>query len=302
MPEATLAHTREGEVVNHPNNMVEWPMIECQRGHTEHSTKRVYVGVGGPTPYFDLPPIPERFTREFDMYVYSWHNYRDSQGYCPAADTVSETIDLLGVWEPAETTLVLAACTAAWIADRSAVFVDIGSQLGWFTLLAASCGLHTVAYEADAVNAETLGRSMKLNGWGDRVDIIEERIGPNTETLTGGERIAVAKIDVEGAEPDAVRMLWPLIEAGRVDNLLIEMSPCFHDGYPKLAADLIGVGYRMHMLPGKKTPPDRFERFPDDLNPGRNLDLGKLAPPVLAEMIAGWHQENVWFTLPSAPW
>lgn len=282
--------------MTHPADMRAWAEIACQQGHETHAVKLVDVSVGGPTPYHDYPLIPERFARRFKMYVYDWARYRDGVGYCPAHDAVSETIDTIGVWEPAETTLVLAACSAP---KPLRFFVDFGSQLGWFSLLAASCGLDVVCYEADPANIEVMLASFAANGW-PPPQVIPGRVGPETAVIDmlDLEGIAVAKIDLEGAEPDAVRVIWPLIDAGKVDNLLVEVSPVFHDGYPDLVAHLVEAGYSVHPLPEKRPIPERFDVFPDDLG----LDFGALGAGGLRNEVASWDQKNVWFTRDEAAW
>ncbi len=281
--------------------MVDMPDIVCQRGHGTHATRPVDVTLGGPTSYHDYPDIPARMARKFTMQVFDWERYwdMDDPRYCPASDAVSQTIDQIGVWEPRETILTLAVCTAA---AAGSVMVDMGAQLGWFSLLAASCGLDVNAVDADPENLRVLRESSERNGWELQVVRYLERIGPNNPTFDLEEkdcRVALAKIDIEGAENDAIRMLWPLIEAGRVDHLMIEVSPCFAGYYPQLVADLVDVGYQAWLLPPKRQPPYALDDLPGDLEPWR---LDTLPRPDLMAMVASWRQNDCWFSLPGAPW
>ena len=54
----------------------------------------------------------------------------------------------------------------------------------------------------------------------------------------------LVKMDIEGAEEHALRVVWPLVKAGLVDHLLIELSPVFNDSYPALVDMIRGEGYR----------------------------------------------------------
>src|SRR5437899_13034470 len=99
--------------VGHPNDMSAWPEIRCQRGHDYHESIVAEVKLGGPTGYHDYPPIPQRFARSFGMAIFQWELYAGDGAYCPARDTVSETIDLLGVWEPPETIMALSVFESA---------------------------------------------------------------------------------------------------------------------------------------------------------------------------------------------
>lgn len=280
--------------MTHPNDMTTWDEIGCQRHHDTHDRISVAVDLGRGHGYHDYPAVPERLARRFEVLVYDWSRYQTPGPYCPAHDAVSETIDTLDVWEPAETIAVLSACEAA---APGSIMIDFGAQLGWFSLLAASCGLDVIAYEADPVNVDTLRHSLDLNGWASRVGIVAGRVGPDTPPLEGNGRVALAKIDLEGAEPDAIRVLWPLIEQGLVDHLLVEVSPVFHDGYPAMCRDLVEAGYRMRVIPDKAMPPPPMDDLPHDLGP----DLGSDVPAMVAE-VAGWHQKNVWFHRVDALW
>lgn len=274
----------------HRGLMTVWPEITCQRGHDGHTTKQVQVTLGGDTGYHDLPPIPDRLSRSFKMVIWDTEVHPIDGGiYCPAHDAVSATIASHGVWEPRETILTLDACSRT---EPGAVMLDFGAQIGWFSLLAASCGLEVHAYDADADNLGLLTTNAKLNGWEDRMYGHMLRVTEDTPVLSLDERIALAKIDVEGAEPDVIRILGPMIDAQKVERLLIEVSPVFHDGYPDLVVDLIGRGFRAYKLPPKHRPPHPLA-LPDlDMLPFRLDDMSEKR---LRSLILGFHQEDLWF-------
>ncbi|MEX2253025.1 MAG: hypothetical protein WD649_02635, partial [Thermoleophilaceae bacterium] len=253
--------------MSHPNDMTTWEAIGCQRGHVEHSTRLVTVELGGPTGYRDLPPIPEQHARRFKMEVWDPDAHPvDGGPYCPAHDAVSETIATLGVWEPCETTLTLAVCSTA---APGSVVLDYGAQIGWFTLLAASCGIDVLAVDADADNLRLIQASAKRNAWDAIVHTSHARVGPDSTPAAPAERVRLVKIDVEGAEGEVVRCLWPSIEAGLVDHLLGAVSPVFAGYYPDLVADLVDAGYEAWMMPPKRTPPVPFRSLPLHLEPYR---------------------------------
>lgn len=274
----------------HANDMSYWPEIACQRGHGQHQTREVHVTLGGPTAYHDLAPIPHRFDREFSMLIWEPSVYPvDGGPYCPAHDAVSETIASHRIWEPRETALTLAVCSSY----AEGIMVDFGSQVGWFSLLAASCGRHVIALDADAEDIRILNESADLNQWD--IETRQLRIGPDSQPW-GPIPIRLAKIDIEGAEDQAVRVLWPSIEAGLVDHMLIEISPVFADYYPDLVASLLDAGYDGYLLPPKAQPAHRLSVLPDD------LEQWKLDPATVRETVAGYYQENVWFSRQGAAW
>jgi hypothetical protein len=268
--------------------MVDMPEIRCQRDHAEHYRKVVTVDLSKPHKYHDYPQVPAHLACRFPLAIWTWEHqdYEEVGLYCPAHDAVSRTIDELGIWEPAETILTLSILSHA---DPDSLFVDMGSQIGWFCALACQARRDAIAFEADPECMALIRWNMKLNDWDDHVAYRLERISPLTQAMPPGRRIALAKIDVEGAEDDAVRVLQPSIDAGLVDHLLLEASPCFADYYGDLIVSLVDGGYDLFEMPEKSLPPARFEEFPRDLEPTR------LAGPLadLRAEVNSWHQKNV---------
>ena len=263
--------------------MTDWDQITCQRGHTHHDTRTITVTIGGPTAYHDLPSIPRRFSDTFDMEVWDTDKYPVDDGpWCPAHDAVSETLISLGVWDPAETILMLE------VFRYVDTFIDIGAQLGWYSILATRVGMNVLAFEADLAVAEVCERNIANNAsLLTTQKIVEERIGPDSKPLTdpGDHRIAV-KIDIEGAEADAVKMLAPVMD--NVDFMLIEISPCFNDTYPGLVRGIMDQGFRAYVTPTKQVPPARLEIFPEDI---KALEM----EGDVEALVETWHQENVLF-------
>jgi hypothetical protein len=269
--------------------MTEWPEIRCQRGCEEHHAAQRIVHLGGKTPYADLTSIPLDLTIEFEMMVWdTWLTPVDGGPYCPARDAVSETIASTGVWEPRETVMAL----RVFKENPGGTFLDFGAQIGWFSLLAALHGLDVWAFEADPDCAELIVASAILNRVDDKILVWEERVETGVKPMVCTGPIALVKIDLEGAENEAIRMLKPAIEDGLVERMMIEVSPVFDDYYPDLVADLIfDGGFRAFLLPAKQRPAIQLTGDPKDLLPYELLgnESG------IKTRVASWHQEDVWF-------
>lgn len=270
------------------NDMSHWVDISCQRDHTTHQTRLAFVDLSKPHGYNDLPPIPPSLATSFEMYVFDWELYNEEGPFCPAHDAVSQTIAQLGIWEPAETSLVLDICRSA---PPDSLILDIGAQIGWYSLLAASQGVNAIAFDADDEPLYLLASSAALNGWNHCITRETLRVGPDTEQMKWSGPIRLVKVDVEGAEDQAIRMLWPLIKSEAIDYLLIEVSPVFADYYGDLMVDLTLNGYSPFLLPPKRTPPHSFEHPLIDIGTWRIKERGQ----DLRNRVATWHQENVLF-------
>jgi FkbM family methyltransferase len=128
-----------------------------------------------------------------------------------------------------------------------AMVVDLGCNKGAFTTLALAHGprVHVVAVEADPAECRGLESVLALNGWTDRVRIVNAFVGGRTayqnELLTtdrcaavgnvtqeellalAGGRIDFLKCDIEGSEFELAAGASPLIAAAR--QVAIELHP-----------------------------------------------------------------------------
>ena len=58
-------------------------------------------------------------------------------------------------------------------AGKESIFLDVGGNIGWFTLLAKAHGASKVyTFEPNPVNVVRVCESLKLNGWEDDVDLM----------------------------------------------------------------------------------------------------------------------------------
>ncbi len=109
----------------------------------------------------------------FDMYVYA------------KSDTVSECILKFGAWENSETKAFYDAIAAYMerkgLTDpRMLTVLDIGAQVGWYSLGLAAKGFHVVAFEPLASNLYLLRKSFCLNQNLDLI-VVDKALGPEEE-------------------------------------------------------------------------------------------------------------------------
>jgi FkbM family methyltransferase len=76
---------------------------------------------------------------EFDMYVYDHESVRD---------IVSDSIKASGAWEKRETQMLLNLVSCASSDDcQKRVFLDVGANIGWYSLTAAKLGYSVISFE-----------------------------------------------------------------------------------------------------------------------------------------------------------
>lgn len=264
----------------------------CQRGHTEHATTPLLVVLDGPTDRVpDFPPVPHRLALSVPMAVWAWRDYLATGAeYCPGRDIISECLETQGTWEGYGTNTVL-----DWLARTPGPVIDCGAQIGWYSMLAARNGHAVLAIDADEECLDLVRTSSVMGGCDDLVWTCRTFLNldvPQVDLPPDGVQVALLKIDVEGAENHALRVFGPLIRAGRVDALLIEVSPCFDDYYPQMVVELAEAGYVPYLIPGKNENLDAWAADP----------LGALAacqmpahPGPLAAEVASFHQRDIFF-------
>jgi hypothetical protein len=114
-------------------------------------------------------------------------------------------------------------------------------------MLAAAQGYEVRAVEGITETLMILNENATRFGVAERVIPWRAHWGPETPTITfaGDEpEVRILKIDIEGNEPDAVRILAPLLEARRVRYAMIEVTPAFGPHYQPMVQQMFDYGYR----------------------------------------------------------
>lgn len=222
--------------------------------HSTHDRLTVEIDLTGVPE--NLPDVCsfEKYPQKFRMKIFYWEKYSNTEGLCPADDIVSKSLAEQGVWEAYETLLMLD------ILQIKGPVVDIGSQVGWYSLVAALAGSTVTAYDALEENVKILQESAKLN----KLDITthQEWIGEETQEQPV-QSIRFLKSDIEGNEQYVFNMYKRSFEAGTIDYALLEISPCFNGSYPKLIKDILDCGYDVYQVPGKRWEhTEEFNREP----------------------------------------
>ena len=209
---------------------------QCQV-HPTHHDRLIDVVLDGGFPNLpDAATIPEHLALSFPMLVWDWERYQPD-GYCPAKSEVSKSLLLQGVWESYETVLTLD------ILREPGLVIDIGAGFGWYTLLATQTGHAVISVESDFENIRLLNLNLTMNDVGAEIHPIW--IDALTPRLGVDDPVRLIKIDVEGAEDQAVRVCEPLT----ADYLLVEISPILAGHYPKTVQTICGYGYRPFLIP-----------------------------------------------------
>lgn len=222
----------------------------CQAGHRWHESKTVTVRLDGQPTVPDFPAIPAHLMCSWEMRVWETGRYMGQAGiYCTGQDETSLSIASQGIWEGYETLAALE------ILDTGpGLVVDIGAQVGWYTMLAAVNGHPVVAVEADPENV----RLLRMNTGGLDVCVVHGWVGPSSPQVgSDRETVRLLKADIEGLEREAVRVFDPMLARKAIDWLLLELTPSFPGSdVAGVVERLNGHGYGTWLVPEKGTPVD----------------------------------------------
>jgi FkbM family methyltransferase len=170
----------------------------------------------------------------------------------PPGEHISDAIRKNGFWEGITSEILIELIRET----NPSLFIDVGANVGWFSLLCASYGVPCVAFEPVHANAELLRASVKDNRYGGLIDVHKVCLGRSNGVCslnifasnmgvcstrdigirTGVEQCqlrrldsyewncqnAILKIDVEESELEVLEGARSLL--GRCSYLLIEIS------------------------------------------------------------------------------
>lgn len=214
---------------------------------TPHDTLIVDINLKGYLERLpDAAPFPVHLAQKFKFAIYDFNKYSNTEGLCPADDVVSFSLSEQGVWEAFDTLLMLDILSR----DKGGLVVDFGSQLGWYSILAALNGYEVIAYDALSENLRVLDKNAALNKVKSKITPVKMWVDEKSP-IQPPTKIRFMKSDIEGSEQYAFRMYEESFKQKLVDYAIFEISPCFNDSYPELIHKIMDYGYDVYQVPQK---------------------------------------------------
>ena len=201
-------------------------------------------------------------------------------------------------------------------------YLDLGANIGSISLPVAAAGRRVLSVEADSLNAELLGASVRASGLSDRMRVIATAVGDRVGEasfvphgchgqLVDGDaagatriplttvdallesqrlpRVDLVKIDVEGAELDVLHGLAHLAQRADAPYLLVECCTHTLTEYGQTTADLISIlesyGYAVYNVDDNRL----MRRHPDEVQVTTVMDV--LAAKQGVPHLTGWRVE-----------
>ncbi len=228
-------------------------------------------------------------------------------------DAVTEAIREHGCWEPDETEIILELLPPSQAG--SGYFVDVGAQLGYYSLIAASRGYKVIAFEYDIDVYATLVENVRLNGFQGLITPYRRYVCDTSDGLGKGvPRVSIdsiaddfrfasygirlLKVDVEGFDPLVIRGAMECFRQGSIHAAIVEISPKFEtktpfSQYARMAADVASLGYAVYDI--GIAPKRRLSDRHDHLGRLAGHELTSFDEAELRAMIGAKGQTNFLF-------
>lgn len=257
-------------------------------------------------------PIPAKircniwvFMQKYILYLGVWSNTKiinKMNMLVSSAPRVEQEILLFDVWEPSFTNYLLSR------EKCDGIFVDVGANIGYFSLIASKLFKEVHAIEASPSIADRLDKNIKLNNINnikihniaisDRKGFVDFYLDKNqsggssvnpsirnqleckveSNTLEsilsqiGIDKVMFIKLDIEGMEPQALKSLRNII--GKIHSeveIFVEFMPDRHGTWPEIEA-FLKFGFHIFLVQG---PYQRMEY----LLQGANKTLDRVTGP-----------------------
>lgn len=248
----------------------------CQWGHTEHKFDLVPIDLAQSQRF--IPDIPVAGDLKFQIASFIVDpDEEEKPGYCTSNCAVSRALRDQGIWEGFDTTLHLALLDS----EDDGIFMDFGSNLGWYTILSRLVGREVVSFEADGDLIKPMHAALIANSVaGIGCTTVHGWIDNDTPVIpaAGAPNVRLVKSDVEGSEFNVLRILRELFDTGKIDYMMLELSPMF-GGWDLTQHELsLCVDYQLSIVPDKGFPTEQFRNDPITwaVNNQRNPNLHQL--------------------------
>lgn len=226
-------------------------VTKCEVGHFTHEVLHIDLQLLDEHHGLkDAPKIKPEWAMKLPFNVFNYKLYANTKGYCPADDEVSRSIYSHGVWEGFETILFLDILHQG---NKDNLVLDFGSNIGWYSVIAAKLGYNVHAFDSDTQINELHSLNALENAVAKKITLDNRWIGVGSDKVEVDSEVEFLKCDIEGSEEHMYSMTKHLFETNRIKYALLEISPVFNDSYFELVPKIIANGYTAYRIPTKGT-------------------------------------------------
>ena len=183
----------------------------------------------------------EIFDYEYYKNLYTDQRFDDES---VGLDIISYCLETDKCWEPFQTEI-----TTEILKNRpKGVFMDIGCQLGYYSILSSIIGVKTISIDSCGYFLDILKQTIKINNL-QNINVIDKNVDSTfdmNDYVSSDDFISLMKIDIEGSEHYIIDSLDILFEREKIQNLIIEISPKLNNTYENICRKLNSYGFNIY--------------------------------------------------------
>lgn len=171
------------------------------------------------------------------MKIFDYDRHKEGE---KGKDIICKCLEDQRCWEPFQTEL-----TTEILNSTGGSFVDVGTHIGYYTILSSLLGKKTYSFDSDYDYLELLRSTIDLNNLKD-INIFNDYIDKKYKIpeLLNGEDISLLKIDTEGQELEILNKFISF----DIPYVIAEISPKTNNTYVELCKKMISLNYKVYNI------------------------------------------------------
>jgi len=233
------------------------------------------------------------FGRNINMVIFDYFKAKERNIKDINYDIISKCLESENnCWEPYQTEI-----TKEILKDGNNIFIDIGTHIGYYSLIALSLGNYVIGIDCNETFLSFYRENINLNNF-KNINIVKTKVDCNfnIESIVDiKKKIKLIKCDIEGFEIEFIRSIEGLLENKIIENLILEISPKKRNEYNEIIELLFKKGYYIYDI-GLSPQRKLDEKINLDTLQNKNINLDKIdINKYLCSL--DYNQSNFLFTL-----